>query len=343
MGILDSVGNLGGLGQITKMLDAGNWVKQAVNSVLPKNMAVVGDAAGAIFDLKTGNVFGAAQLAMAGLKDLPQAAKSQQQQAQQANGGTARGEPVPTKPGLEPSPPPAAAKPLDLGKLEELFNQILAMCGKKSDAPPATTEAKATEKQSSWATTETVGKAEKAVHAVMDAVADSSAKKSAQSATTTTTTTTHTMTERSGWRGEPPTAAQPEKSSGWRGEPRTAPAPATTQTTSSAAAPTTSSAPASTAKPATAPAASPTPAAPTPATDTGQTISSMAQLNSMSDTAIRDAVIHGRISPELAKDQTAMMAIQQRMNAISEMNNLMTNMMKALHDMQMAVVQNIRI
>ena len=69
----------------------------------------------------------------------------------------------------------------------------------------------------------------------------------------------------------------------------------------------------------------------------------MAQLNSMSDSAIRDAVIHGRISPEVAKDQTAMMAIQQRMNSISEMNNLMTNMMRALHDMQMAVVQNIRI
>ena len=38
-----------------------------------------------------------------------------------------------------------------------------------------------------------------------------------------------------------------------------------------------------------------------------------------------------------------MMAIQQRMNAISEMNNLMTAMMQALHDMQMAVIQNIRI
>jgi len=38
-----------------------------------------------------------------------------------------------------------------------------------------------------------------------------------------------------------------------------------------------------------------------------------------------------------------MMAIQQRMNAISEMNNLLTNMMRALHDMQMAVIQNIRI
>ena len=37
--------------------------------------------------------------------------------------------------------------------------------------------------------------------------------------------------------------------------------------------------------------------------------------------AIRDAVINGRISPEVAKDPTAMMAIQQRMNAITQMNN----------------------
>ena len=37
----------------------------------------------------------------------------------------------------------------------------------------------------------------------------------------------------------------------------------------------------------------------------------------MSDSAIRDAVINGRISPEVAKDQTAMMAIQQRMQRAS--------------------------
>jgi len=53
--------------------------------------------------------------------------------------------------------------------------------------------------------------------------------------------------------------------------------------------------------------------------------------------------MNGRIAPEVAKDQTAMMAIQQRMNAISEMNNLMTAMMRAVHDMQMAIIQNIRI
>ena len=75
----------------------------------------------------------------------------------------------------------------------------------------------------------------------------------------------------------------------------------------------------------------------------GQTITSLDQIKGMSDGAIRDAVINGRISPEIAKDQTAMMVLQQRMNAITEMNNLMTGMMRALHDMQMAVIQNIRI
>ena len=54
MGLLDSIGNLGGLGQITKTLDAGQWIKQGINSVLPKNMAVVGDIAGAVFDVNTG-------------------------------------------------------------------------------------------------------------------------------------------------------------------------------------------------------------------------------------------------------------------------------------------------
>jgi hypothetical protein len=63
----------------------------------------------------------------------------------------------------------------------------------------------------------------------------------------------------------------------------------------------------------------------------------------MSDAAIQDAVINGRISPDLLKDPGAVMVLQQRMNAISEMNNLMTTMMRAIHDMHMAVIQNIRI
>jgi hypothetical protein len=350
--MLDSLGNLGGLGQITKMLDAGNWIKQGVNSVLPKNMHVVGDAAGALFDLKTGNLLGAAQLGMEAMKDLPQATKSQQQPAQQQTaGGTLRGAPVPANPTLEPPPPPTTGKSIDLGGLLDILKQLTALLGgakadspkPSADSPPGDASSKAADTSAKTASTSTSAKP--------------------RSTTTTTTTTTTTRETTSGWRGSPVEAGATEQratSTGWRGEPRT-PAPASTSQTASAPTPASTSqaaatpAPATTSQAATTPApatntaaapassASPASAPASTASPNGETISSMAQLNSMSDSAIRDAVIHGRISPEVAKDQTAMMAIQQRMNSISEMNNLMTNMMRALHDMQMAVIQNIRI
>ena len=333
--------DFGGLTSLTKMFDPGNLVKQAVNSVLPKDMAVVGDVAGAIFDLNTGNPLGAAQLGMDAMKDLPQATKSlqQQQPGQQAGAGTMRGTPMPANPTLEPSAPPQG-KPIDMGSLLDILKQLTALLsGAKGggsnaggDAPGAGGSSKAADTSAK--------------------TGPSSTSTSNQAGTTTTTTTTTRTTHEttSGWRGSPVEAgatAERAGTSGWRGEPRT-PAPSTT--TQATTAPATNGTPAAPSTPAaSAPAASSsTPAASTPATSStaptgGETISSMAQLNTMSDSAIRDAVIHGRISPELAKDQTAMMAIQQRMNAISEMNNLMTNMMKALHDMQMAVVQNIRV
>jgi hypothetical protein len=139
--------------------------------------------------------------------------------------------------------------------------------------------------------------------------------------------------------------------SGWVGAPRT-PAPAHHTSSSASASTSSASTPAPVAdSTATAPASaqgavsagSTAASVPVAGASSGQTISSLSQLQGMSDSAVRDAVINGRISPEVAKDQTAMMAVQQRMNAISEMNNLMTAMMKAVHDMQMAIIQNIRI
>ena len=59
-------------------------MKDVVNGFLPKDMKVVGDVAGAVVDLKTGNFLGAAQLGMEAVKDLPQAAKGLQ-------GGAANG------------------------------------------------------------------------------------------------------------------------------------------------------------------------------------------------------------------------------------------------------------
>jgi hypothetical protein len=351
--------DLGPLSSLTKALDPGHYIKEAVNSVLPKNMAVVGDVAGALFDVNTGNLVGAAQLGMDAMKDLPQATKQQGQQGATNNGASAS-----ANPNLEPSPPPNAGKPIDMNQLADMLNKILELLGKKST--PGTADR--------FHISETMETIKEKLAAKAEGQSDGGTKTptppsgSSNSATTTTTTTTTThhhsgvgssvstavrdsahdtataaaANAAGAWVGTP-TTPPPPQSQGWRGSTNAAP-PA--PTTAPAAAPAPAASPASTAAPA-APPPAPTPVA-SPSTSAagsanGQTITSLDQFNSMSDSAVRDAVIHGRISPELAKDQTAMMAIQQRMNAISEMNNLMTNMMKALHDMQMAVIQNVRV
>src|SRR5580765_97473 len=102
MNILGGLGNLGGIG---KLLDPGALGKDVVNGVLPKNMGVVGDLAGAFVDFKMGNPIGAVQHAMEAVHDLPQAAKGLQGGAA-ANGTTANHWP----PGLEPSPPPLVSR-----------------------------------------------------------------------------------------------------------------------------------------------------------------------------------------------------------------------------------------
>ena len=348
--------DLGPLSSLTKALDPGHYIKEAVNSVLPKNMAVVGDVAGALFDVNTGNLVGAAQLGMDAMKDLPQATKQQGQQGATNNGASAS-----ANPNLEPSPPPNG-KPVDMNQLADMLNKILELLGKSQ---PTTTKAGALEALASSARKEVNERLAARQDGQSEARTTTSSTGSSNSTTTTTTTTTSTTQSNPGlgssastavrdtataaavnagtaWVGTPTTPPPPQGVS-WRGSTNaTPPAP----TADPAATPAPAGAPANTAAPA-APPPAPTPVA-SPSTSAagsanGQTISSLDQFNSMSDSAVRDAVIHGRISPELAKDQTAMMAIQQRMNAISEMNNLMTNMMKALHDMQMAVIQNVRV
>lgn len=51
---------------------------------------------------------------------------------------------------------------------------------------------------------------------------------------------------------------------------------------------------------------------------------------------------NGDLPPEIARDPQAMMMVQQRMQEIQQMNALMTQVLRALHDMQTAVIQNIR-
>ena len=54
-------------------------------------------------------------------------------------------------------------------------------------------------------------------------------------------------------------------------------------------------------------------------------------------------VTSGKIPPDVANNQSAMMQVQARLNQISQMNQMMTQMMQAAHQMQMAIIQNFRV
>lgn len=69
---------------------------------------------------------------------------------------------------------------------------------------------------------------------------------------------------------------------------------------------------------------------------------SAADLVKLTDSAFLDAVRAGGVPADLLKDPQAALQIQQRMSDISQMNQLLTNLSRALHDMQMAVIQNVR-
>lgn len=362
MSFLGGLGNIGGIG---KLLDPGALVKDVVNGFLPKDMKVVGDVAGAVVDFKTGNFIGAAQLGMEAVKDLPQAAKAMQGDA--ANGSNPQGQlSKAAQSALEPPPPPASQgeKPLDLGglfaaigKLTKLLTDLLNKNGAGASATAAKPDDTAkpdgkTSTNGSTSPTKSDGATENSsavstnsfsarshgehVHVDVHTHAAGGWRDRAHAET-------HADARPSGWRGEPRTHAPSERTdaqSAGKGEARTHVTASGTNGSSAGPATSTSSA----ATPST-PAASTASTETTPAVKSshGETITSLDQIKGMSDSAIRDAVINGRISPEVAKDQTAMMVLQQRMQAITEMNNLMTGMLRALHDMQMAVIQNIRI
>jgi len=347
MGMLDGLGNLGGLGSITKMLDVGNIVKGVVDKVLPENLHFVGDIAGAFVDFKSGNLIGAAQLGMQAIKDLPQAQAAQGTKGQQnahpqgAAANQAGAPPAAVKPELEPSPPPLASrdgKPFDWNDLLSAVKALTAaLTGQAAKAPAdATTKTTADAKPDATADANTNARptAKTDAKAATETASTKPAEGSAAGATATASSSSSSSRAREAieeWRSQP--------GGGWRkGPPATRPASSSDAAAGSAAKPD----PKPDAKSATKPDAAGSPAA-TAGADKGQTLSSLSQLEGMSDAAIRDAVIHGRISPDFAKDPAGMMALQQRMNAITEMNNLMTAMMRALHDMQMAVIQNIRI
>lgn len=62
----------------------------------------------------------------------------------------------------------------------------------------------------------------------------------------------------------------------------------------------------------------------------------------MNDREFMDMIRDGRIPPEISKDPAAMQSLQLRMQEIQQMNALMTNLMRAMHEMQMEIIRNVR-
>jgi hypothetical protein len=71
--------------------------------------------------------------------------------------------------------------------------------------------------------------------------------------------------------------------------------------------------------------------------------SSLSDLMALSPDQFMQAVTSGKIPPDVANNPGAMTQIQARMDQITQMNQLVTSMMAAMHQMQMAVIQNIRV
>jgi hypothetical protein len=68
----------------------------------------------------------------------------------------------------------------------------------------------------------------------------------------------------------------------------------------------------------------------------------LASLMALSPDQFMQAVTSGKIPADVANNQSAMMQVQARMNSITQMNQLVTSMMAAMHQMQMSIIQNIR-
>lgn len=85
---------------------------------------------------------------------------------------------------------------------------------------------------------------------------------------------------------------------------------------------------------------------PPPATSGASTSSStpddVASLLALSPDDFMKAITSGAVPADVAGDPTAMLQIQSRVNEIAQMNQLVTSMLSATHQMQMSIAQNIR-
>jgi len=79
-----------------------------------------------------------------------------------------------------------------------------------------------------------------------------------------------------------------------------------------------------------------------PSSSSSKDDTALEKLNKLSDADFMAKIRKGDLPKEITDDPKAMLAINQRVAHIGEMTKLMTQMISALHDMQMSILQNVR-
>jgi hypothetical protein len=333
--------------------DPGKAVKDICDAVLPSNMKAIGDIVGGAVDFETGHPLQALGHLTDALKDLPQMAQGLSTTAAKTAAtpvGTAAAEPTP------PPPRAPAAASVATATGVSTASQASAAPGSaptvtvstgSSGAPvPATLKpgeqvtirmdangrgVTITERPAPAARTGTSTVQREGGHHRESARSEASRRHPPIVPSATTTPPSATTATRSA-SGSTAGSAPAASTATTKPEATTASAGGSSATSASASGSSSAGAATSGAAGTAAAGASATP-----------TPSNLAGLMALSPDQFMQAVTSGNIPPDVANNPAAMTQIQARMNQITQMNQLVTSMMAAMHQMQMSIIQNIRV
>lgn len=308
--------------------DPGKLAKDVCDAVLPQNMKAIGDIVGGAVDYETGHPLQALGHLADALKDLPQMAQGlspAKGNLTAAPAGSLAAEPAPPPPrapGTQPpvtniTVPPGTTQPSTTSGAQPAANNVTVTTG-------GATSFSTTGRPGSQVTV-TLGADGKDVTII---------ERSARGRTRETTMRAGAPTlAASAPAASAPAASAPAATPNASGS-------STTATASKAATGTSATTGASGAA-GTAPSDASSSAS-KGAASTG-TPSSLSDLMALSPDQFMQAVTSGKIPADVANNPSAMTQIQARMNQITQMNQLVTSMMAAMHQMQMSIIQNIRV
>ena len=320
--------------------DPGKLAKDVCDAVLPQNMKAIGDIVGGAVDYETGHPLQALGHLADALKDLPQMAQGLSSSAKTNVAAAPAGSLA-----AEPAPPPPRAP----GTQPAVTNTTV---------PPGTSQTSTTSGPQPAATNVIARGSTRASHRTATEPAHHRVimKWGGRHREAVRTRTSAPAPAASAPAGSAPAGSAPAGSAPAGSAPAASASAAsgasTSATSSKAAAGTTggNGAGGTATSGASKSASSSEDAADTSASTSASkgggstaTPSSLSDLMALSPDQFMQAVTSGKIPADVANNPSAMTQIQARMNQITQMNQLVTSMMAAMHQMQMSIIQNIRV